>query len=854
MLLRPYLVRHTLAGLACLGLFGGSVVGLPAQNASSLDTLLRSASEPGVPEKAGKVLFALRLPGNPPIVDGRLDDPAWALADSVTGLVQWDPDNGQPMTDPAVIRVLYDDRYLYVGIRLHDSDPGGIRAGLGRRDAPPPSDAIYVGFDPRHDHLTGYVFGVNPSAVQTDMFFFDDTNSDMDYDAVWDAETAVDEWGWTAELRIPFSQMRFPVPSDGEAVVWGFDVRREIHRKNESGQWVGRPRGARGQVSRWGHLVFDSGLTAPRRTELVPYVAGRTERPAVGDGRGGLAVGADFRYGLGSAATLSATVNPDFAQVEADPAVLNLSVFETFFPEKRPFFLEDANTFIPPYGLLRLFHSRRIGRRPGSAYAPGIQPGDVVLDRPAETTILGAAKVTGKTGGTTFGALTALTQAEYARVRTGADDPEEAGSLELDRLIEPLTSYSAARVQRDVLGGSSNVGAIATAVVRDGAPDAFTGGADFKLRWDRNRWQWNGHVVASHAPDPEAWRSGEREPAALMATGFAAVTNLFFNAKHVSFGAHFDHFGRDFRVTDLGFAHPLPDRNAANVFASLMQPDPGRVFRSVDAFLGVGQLWTGDGTVFGRDINGGVNYRLLNFWSGHVGGGVSARVLDPFETRGGPPVVSPGSWSVFTNLNSDPRRRWRIGGWASGQRGDEGGSGTSVDGWLEFQPSPRFQARIGLGLSRNDDPAQWLANLDATGNGEIDHVFARLRSDVMNVAARGTFSLSRDVTLQAFLQPFVAVGDYTDLKRLARPGSFDFEPLPDHALGYDPDFNIKSLRGTTVLRWEYGPGSALFLVWNVAGRDPARPGVFSPRRDFIDALRVDADHLFMIKATYWLNL
>ena len=229
------------------------------------------------------------------------------------------------------MQVAYDSRYLYIAVRCEAADASKIRSGLGRRDNLPDSDRINIGFDPRHDHQTGYVYEVNASGVQADVTLYDDTNMSSDYDGVWDAATQIDSTGWSAELRIPFSQMRFDV-GDAESATWGFNVARHIVSTGEESRWVALPRGAIGNVSRFGHLIFGERLIPPRRIEFLPYTMTSVERHATESDRAGFNGGVDIRLGIG-AATLSATINPDFGQVEADPAVLNLSIFETFFPE-----------------------------------------------------------------------------------------------------------------------------------------------------------------------------------------------------------------------------------------------------------------------------------------------------------------------------------------------------------------------------------------------------------------------------------------------------------------------------------------------------------------------------------------
>jgi hypothetical protein len=819
-------VRARLRGvlLTALGAVLALFLSLPAEAQD-----VYAANEPARALKDGKVVHAIRLKAAPPLIDGRLNDEAWTSAEAAINFVQRDPDNGMPATEATRLQFAYDDRYLYVAVTCLESAPDAIAAGLGRRDDFPSSDYVGIGFDPRHDHLTAYQFETNPSSVQRDFSVSDDDNFDFDYNAVWEVRTQITEQGWTAEFRIPFSQMRFSAsPEAGQ--VWGLNSRRQIRRKGELGTWVPKPRGEAGEVRLFGHLVFDDPLAPARRVEILPYVASRAEREAGGTSELGAAGGVDMRVGLGSAATLAATVNPDFAQVEQDPAVLNLSVFETFFPEKRPFFLEDSRTFVPPYGLFQVFHSRRIGRAPGRLALPD---DNEVVEKPDETTILGAAKVTGKSSGWTYGGLSAATGREYAIV--------DASGRRGQRLIEPATSYNVFRLQRDVLGGSSNVGGIVTGVVREKSDDAFTGGFDYNLRWDENRASFNGHWVATRAPG----RDGVQ-------TGGGGVTNFNFNRKYWNMWSHFDHFGRNFRVTDIGFFRGRTNRYQADGGFAIEQPDPGTRFRSYGASFCGGQGWNDERLVFDRwaCANGFVTF--LNFWN--VNGGATRRfeALDDIDTRGGPPIIDPGQVFYFFNVNSDSRKSWRINFGGNG--------GVPVDGagdrdrfsyaTLTLQPASQFQFSISANYAKGVNVAQWIENRDTDGDGIDDNVYGTLRRNVVDVTLRGTYSINRDLTFQAYLQPFVAVGDYGNIRRLARPRSFEFSPvtIPD-----DPDFNTKSLRGNMVLRWEYLRGSTLFVVWDLSQSDESRPGSFNAFRDLGDAFRASANHVLMVKVSYWLN-
>ncbi len=788
-------------------------------------------SEPAMAVKEGKVLHAFRL-GNRavPRIDGRLDDEVWAIADQAEGFVQWEPDNMAPLSERTVMQVVYDDRHLYLAMRLYDRTPGAIAAGLGRRDEFPPSDQINVGFDTRHDHLTAYVFQANPSAVQGDFFFYDDDRVDRDYDAVWEVRTSIDNEGWIAEYRIPFSQMRFDEAPEARTV-WGLGVRRNIRRRGETGEWTGRPRGERGEVSRWGHLIFDEPLRPPRRIELLPYTLGRSERTSVGpDDAFSGSVGLDARLGIGSASTLSATINPDFGQVEQDPAVLNLTIFETFFPEKRPFFLEDSRTFVPPSNqLFQLFYSRRIGERPQQFPLPASA---VVESIPDATTIIGASKFTGKASGWTYGALTALTASESATLTLGTEQ------LGIVQLIEPRTSYNVVRVQRDIRG-SSNIGALATAAIRDQVDPAVTGGLDYNLRWDRNRTTLDGNWALTQAPGLGG-----------VENGFGGVTSFGITRKHISVSTSFDHLSPTFRVNDLGFLRNRVNRTQLGGRVTIEQPDPWRAFRRIGTTLSTSQAWNKDQLVFTQQVSQSVSIQFSNFWAFETGLTRDFETLDDLDTRGGPPIVNPATTFFFVQANSDTRRSWRLIFGTYGFSDAVGSNTVGVTAGLFVQPSGRLQASAIVRYETGQDIAQWIANRDVTGDGVADHVYGTLDRDVVDVALRSTYAINRDLTFQLYLQPFVAVGDYGDIRRLARPSSFEFAPA---ALATNPDFNRKSLRGTVILRWEYLRGSTLFLVWNMSTLDTSRAGEFSLLRDVQSTFGADGTHVFMVKASYWFS-
>lgn len=800
--------------------------------------LFATATQPvKAQDVAGKNLKAVRISGEAPRLDGLIDDETWRAAPSISDFTQQEPDNMAAPREQTVVQVAYDDRYLYVAVRCLTTDLATISAGLGRRGSIPASDKITIGLDPRHDHLTGYLFITNPSGVQSDVSLFNDTREDSDYEAVWEVATAVTSTGWNAEFRIPFSQIRFSMP-DGERSVWGFQVRRDVRATGESDLWNAAPRGTQGFVSRFGHLTFDGRISPPRRVELLPFSLAKSEHDADGGSHGGFDAGVDMRVGLGTSTTLSATINPDFGQVELDPAVLNLSVFETFFPEKRPFFLEDSRSLAPAFGRFPMFHSRRIGQVPGRLQ---LADNEELVSKPGQTTILGAAKVTGKASGWTFGGLTALTAREYGVVETTSTNPDGEETVSTARkLIEPRTAFGVGRVQRDILGGTSNVGAIATAVVREKDLDAFTAGGDFNLRWNKNLYILNGQWVATHAPVDGVQK-----------TALGGATDLSYVGKRFGLDAHYDHFGKNFRNTDLGFLNGRPNKDWLYVGFRGTQADPWKFSRRSDVYFYANKQWNEDGLSIFENINWFFNLQFRNYWNIGYGGDRNFEFYDDLDTRGGPPIIKPAKNFYFFNVNSDSRKRWGFGLSHSGNNDSAGGVQKNFNANLRLQPSGRLQANISVNATRARDSAQWIENTDADGDGTEDNVYGRLKRNVVNITGRATYAFSRDMTLEAFLQPFVAVGDYYDIRKLARAKSFDFTTV---SLEDNPDFNRKSLRGNVVLRWEYVRGSTLFVVWNMATSDTERAGMFSPGRDLASAFRAPGDHVFVVKLNYWLSL
>ncbi len=855
------------------------------------------------PEKPYRALASRATQGTPKL-DGRLDEPVWALSQPITDFVQRDPNEGQPASERTEARVLYDDGALYIGVRAYDSEPDKIVGQLTRRDLYSPSDWLAVSIDSYFDRRTAFEFRVNPAGVERDKYLFDDTSEDDSWDAVWDVATRVDEEGWVAEFRIPLSQLRF---SAAPEQVWGFNIERVIQRKNETVQWKPIPKDASGWVSEYGDLAGIEGITPPRRLEILPYVVSQQAFTPAQDGNpfqtgrdfnGSL--GADIKYGLTNSLTLNLTINPDFGQVEADPSVVNLSAFETFFQEKRPFFLEGANIFnfslSGGHGIEQLFYSRRIGRQPqGVADSRG-----GYVDSPQNTTIIGATKLSGKTAnGWSIGLLDAVTAEERAAVI-------DADRVRHRDVVEPLTNYGVMRVQRDLNEGRSAIGFIGTAVNRDLPASlnylrsaAYAGGIDARHRFGGGDWEVSGQLLGSHIRGSEeaivnAQQSSARyfqrpdadhiefDPTRTSLTGTSGAFGFqkiggghwrgAFNSSWVSPG---------FEVNDIGFLRQA-DVWRNSLWIGYREFQPGKIFRRYNVNWNGWDFYTlgGERTARGTNING--SFTLLNYWGGWGGinrefASTSTRVL-----RGGPAMKSPGAWNWWGGFFSDSRKavQLEVGTW--GWRDDERSSSGEV--WLDmiFRPTSSLRLSLGPGYGWSHDDWQYVTQADALGSTR--YVTGVLDQRTVAMTTRLDWTFTPNVSLQVYAQPFVSAGDYTEFREVVAPKADSYDERfdafgadrldfvasddPDEPGTYlvdlnrdgttdlefsDPDFNFKQLRSTVVLRWEYMSGSTLFFVWSQSRTRHDFVGTFAPLSDLNMLRKAEGDNIFSIKVNYYLN-
>ena len=847
------------------------------------------------------------------VLDARLDEEAWLNAPPSPAFTQSYPNPGQPATDSMDVRVLYDDAAIYVGVRMYDAHPDSIAAQLARRDASGIySDWLHVIIDSYHDRRTAFRFSVNPRGVQKDVYTSNDGNEDLNWDAVWEAATRVDSLGWVAEYRIPLSQLRYGSATPEVGRVWGFQVMRDIARRNERDSFSPWTPQSPGFVSSFGTLTGLGDLPSPRRLEVLPYLSAKATRepgaaadPFYHDTDLQPSIGGDVRYGLPGGMTLTGTINPDFGQVEVDPAVVNLSAFETFFPEKRPFFLEGSDVFSfgsvrsnNSYGGATFLYSRRIGRSPTRAGALGSDPDIAYYDAPDQTRILGAAKVTGKHGDWTVGLLNAVTAEENADIvsPTGVRD---------ETPVEPRADYFAGRLRRDLRGGQTVLGAMVAGTVRDMSGDIFDpllsqragfGGVDFEHAWNNREWFVSGYAAASQVHASEAVIGGlqrssahyfqrpdadylDLDPARTSLTGHTVELALQRNGKW--FGSvDVAESSPGFEINDVGF-HGRVDYRSLSTLVGYSSSQAGRYVRQRNYFVYQNSAWNFGGESIFQGISASGNVTLNNFWSAGAGATFNPRRSSDRLTRGGPLAELPSGWNANVNLGTDTRKVVYGDASLRYSRDASGANSTSASLSVQARPTSSLSVSFGPSLDVQNSTSQYLRTVSdplATETYGARYVFGDLHQTTLSLDTRVEWTLTPTLSLQTYVQPFVSAVRYEGFKEFAAPRTYDFAVYGQDrgTIAYDaaerrytvdpdgtgaatpftfgnPTFNGRSLRGNAVLRWQYRPGSALFFVWQQQRNDSEAIGDFDTRRDVGAIFRSVPSNVFLVKLTYWFS-
>lgn len=843
--------------------------------------------------------------------DGKLDDRIWRSAPTATGFTQREPHDGKPATEKTEAHIAYDDQYLFVGIKAYDSSKDSIAATLFRRDGSAYSDWVYVNIDSYNDNRTSFNFAVNPRGIRKDILTYNDTNEDIRWDAVWEAKTDIQDDGWSVEMKIPLSQIRFN--TNHSVQTWGINFQRRIARKNEISFWSPTPQNASGLVSRYGNLTGIKNLENPDRLEIMPYASSSlTRAPGVStdpfynsnDFSG--SIGADLKYGLTSDLTLTATINPDFGQVEADPATINLTAFETFFEEQRPFFLEGTDIFqfgrtetYNTFGNPLIFYSRRIGRQPqGQVSSAGIDANFV--DSPDQTTIAGAAKVSGKTNsGLSIGLLNAFTTKENAVYIPSSGNQEE------NLTIEPPANYFVGRVKQDFNEGKTIFGGYASAVNRsidaeylksDLHRSAYVAGLDFEHSWNDREWvlsgvlsgsQVNGSKEAITQTQTSSARYFNRidagylsvDPARTSLSGYAGEFSFArYGGEHWRGSLTYSVVSPGYEVNDLGFENRA-DYHATSYLLMYRENSPAAPFRSYNFGLFANHAWNYGGERINNTYGFFSNIELTNLWNFHLNAGYGGSSYDDRLLRGGPLASSPTSHYYSGVISSDESQMisFSLGHF----RGQNSSSEYERDVFmgLTIRPTSYIQINVRPSYNFEKDTDQYIQAVGdplATATNNTRYVFSDIARKTLSTSFRLDWTFTPDISLQTYVRPFITSGDFTDYKEFTTPRKYEFAvygkdrgtiSIEDETYIVDPDgdgpadtfsfseqdFNFRSIQTNAVFRWEYQPGATLYVVWQQDRSASILADNLNMRRDFSGLFDSEPTNVFLIKLSYWLG-
>jgi hypothetical protein len=851
-----------------------------------------------------KIYLAQRINPHPPVIDGKLDDACWEKTSWEGGFTQREPYEGEKPSQDTTFNILFDNENLYVAISAYDTEPERIERRVTRRDVQE-GDRVSIGIDSYFDGRTAFVFNISAAGVKSDYLITDDgQNEDNGWDPIWDAKVHIDDRRWTAEMQIPFTQLRF---GNGGERIWGFQVRRWLHRKEELSQWQFIPKDSPGSVHLYGQLHGINDIEPHRQIELLPYVVAQTERYKGEEGNPfstgrdhDAEVGLDGKLAVTSDLTLDFTVNPDFGQVEADPSEVNLTTQETFFVEKRPFFIEGRNILNfqvmggdGDFSQDNLFYSRRIGRPP--QHDPDTDDGEYALV-PHNTSILGAFKLTGKTrSGISIGVLESLTAAEYAEVDSGGERRHE--------MVEPRTNYFLGRLQKDWDQGNTILGGMLTATNRNLEDpnldflhrSAYSGGLDFHQAWKDKTYYFSAKALFSNVRgDTEAIQETQessvryfQRPDATHVSVDPALTSLSGHGGtidvgkggdgHIRFSTGLTWRSPGLELNDIGFLRSA-DKILQWSWVGYQVWKPFSVFRRFNINFNQWKGWdfSGENIFDGGNVN--LSAQFKNYWGFGTGINRQGESLSTSMLRGGPALRWPGGWGNWFNVNTDNRKKLRfsIGGW---NYWDDEGSFRNKEIWFggTYRPLNALAISVhpNIGVERRE--LQYVDTVDF--DTEQRYILAHIDRKTVGITIRLNYSITPNLSIQYYGQPFISAGNYTRFKYVTQPRTDRFDDRfltytesqishdPDEELysvdetgngevDYtfdDPNFNFRQFRSNLVVRWEYSPGSTLYVVWSQERTGNGETGNFSFGDDVHGLFDVAPHNVLLVKFSRWFS-
>ena len=853
------------------------------------DDSSKKANEPS------RVYTTTRLTTAKPVVDGNLNDACWETGTWAGDFVQWIPNEGAPASQQTKLKILYDDENVYVAIRAFDNEPSKIQRRAGRRDEFQ-GDMVGVCFDSYHDHRTGFEFDLSAYGQKADVLLTNPWDTDFNWNAVWTGKVGMEDSAWVAEMEIPLSQLRYSNETDQ---VWGLHCWRWINRLQEESDWEPQSSTSPGMLYLFGELRGISGLQKSRGFEIMPYAVGKLNtfekqqgNPFTEDGRSWSGtVGADAKIGISSNFTMNLTVNPDFGQVEADPSVMNLTAFETYYDEKRPFFLEGKNIFDYSLDDMILFYSRRIGHAP--TYTPEINS-DEYLKMPDNTTILDALKISGKTaGGFSMGMLQSFTSSENAIISTGDDNSRK-------ETVEPYTNYMVGRVQQDYKQGNTVIGGIFTSTNRFIKEEslsfmnraAYTGGVDLLHQWQDKKYFVDAKFIGSYATGDETailnlQRSSARyyqRPDADYLELDSTRTYLAGSAGSIKIGRKskglwrystgIGWFSPGLELNDIGYMQTTDIIRQTNQVSYFVNK-PVSVFRTYSVGFDQGNHWDFGGRYLVSDFELETRFEFRKKWVIAVHPGFQTQSLDTRLLRGGEAMLIPPSWRVYVSANTDYAKMIYFGLDGSFQQSTEKSSRDfDISPGIIFRPVNTLKLVAGLSYSYHYDQLQYIETVDYQMKKQ--YILGTIDQNTLGLQFRIDYSITPELSVQYYGSPFVSRGLFSEYKAVTDALSDEYssrfavftnpvkmndsiffdennDAVPDYSVS-DPDFNFLQFRSNLVARWEYRPGSVIYLVWSMDKTGSAEPLDAALGESMQQFGNIHPNNIFLVKFSYWFSL
>ena len=861
------------------------------QFSSKQDTVARPSSSPKQP-----VYTTSRLVTSKPVIDGKLDDECWTKGTWAGNFTQWIPNEGAKPSYPTDFNIQYDDRNLYVAIRSHDGEPDKILRLAGVRDEFA-GEMAGVNFDSYHDYRTGFEFTVTAWGQKIDLVLFNPNNWDLNWNPVWKVKTGLEDSAWVAEYEIPLSQLRY---SGKDEQVWGLHVWRWISRFQEESDWEIQSKTGPGVLFNFGELHGIKGLKKSRRLEIMPYTLGEFKtmkkepgNPFTDKGKAwGGNMGLDAKIGISSNFTIDLTVNPDFGQVESDPSVMNLTAFETFYEEKRPFFLEGLTIFDYKFDNQSLFYSRRIGHAPSRSVSPN---DNLFVKSPDKTSILSAIKFSGTTSkGFSVGLIQSVTANEFARL-------SDRDGKRTSTKVEPLTSYTVARIQKGYNAGNTVIGGILTSTNRviEGnefeslSSDAFTGGLDLRHHWKDKEFYVDARLIGSYI-------NGRREAITILQQSSARYYQRP-GANYLNFdttATHLNGWGGKFMIgkgskgrwkyssgatwlspglelNDLGYMNTADEINQENVVSYLVN-QPVSIFNTCEISLEQFNSWNFNGEYLGSGAHLSFLSQFKNQWGFSTNLIYHSRSLDTKILRGGYDMIMPHKITTFGSLTSDPSKKFTASlGYSYEYSGNNSAVNYQLQPGITYRPVTNLKIGLTADYIDNQDRLQYVTtNFELPGNR---YILGTIDQKTLGLTFRIDLNLTPELSIQYYGSPFISRGSYSQFKFItdSRNNVFEdrFTVYPDQVLTggayqvYDylsgpridytidnPDFNFHEFRSNLVAKWEYRLGSFIYLVWSSERSGNTNASKASIGDSYKQLRNIFPNNIFLIKLNYWFSL